>query len=238
MDPAEIARRTIPLIDLTSLGADDTDDKIDALCASAATHRTVAVCVYPAFVARAAERLAATDVVVATVVNFPHGGEDIDAVLAETSAAIADGADEIDLVIPLAPFERDDPDAARTMVDAVRAETGDRPLKVILETGRLAAPERIRAAADVAVRAGADFLKTSTGKIDVGATPEAAAILLDTIAASDEPVGIKLSGGIRTTADAAAYLALIDERMGAGWVSPATVRFGASSLLDDLLSPN
>ena len=122
------------------------------------------------------------------------------------------------------------------MVDAVKAVADGRMLKVILETGRLQDPARITAAARAAVMAGADMLKTSTGKTETGATLDAAAVLLAVIEEADGRVGLKLSGGIRTADQAAGYLHLIDQFMTPGWVWPRTVRFGASSLLDDLVA--
>ena len=121
-------------------------------------------------------------------------------------------------------------------VAAVKAICGAAPLKAILETGELATPERIGAAADAALAGGTDFLKTSTGKVPVNATPEAAAILLDAIAASRRAVGLKVAGGVRTTADAAVYLALCDRRMGPGWATPGRFRIGASGVLAALLA--
>ncbi len=192
-----------------------------------------AVCVWPAFVAQAAELLRGSGVRVATVVNFPDGGTEVDAVLDETTRALADGADEIDLVLPYRALLAGDLAAARSMVDAVRAAVPPpSTLKVILETGSYSSERDIRVAADLAIVAGADFVKTSTGKTDRSATPDAVRVLLEAIRDAGRAVGVKPSGGIRTLADAEAYLALADDIMGSQWVTAATFRFGASGLLD------
>lgn len=229
------ARRIRALIDLTDLGPACTEADIERLCRRAIDHHpcVAAVCVWPPFVARAARLLAGTGVKVATVVNFPGGGTDVAATLAETALALSDGADEIDLVIPFRALLAGDAEAARAMVVAVRAAVpAPKHLKVILETGSYPSQREVRAAADLAIDAGADFVKTSTGKTDRSATPEAARTLLEAIRDAGRAVGLKPSGGIRNVADAEAYLALADEVMGPQWAVPATFRFGASGLLD------
>ena len=174
---------------------------------------------------------------VATVVNFPSGDEPIDAVTAAVSAALADGADDIDVVLPYRAVLAGDLARAAALVAAV-AELVEEPtlLKVILETGALEDPAAISSAAELAVENGADFVKTSTGKIPAGASLEAAAAMLAVIAGADRPVGLKPSGGIRTFDEAMAYIDLADSVMGEGWATPATFRFGASGLLDSLLA--
>jgi deoxyribose-phosphate aldolase len=247
MDRAAVARRVVPLVDLTTLADDDTDERVRALCERAAATGVAAVCISPRFVAVAVEALAAggtadattaggSPIAVATVVNFPAGTDALDDVVAETSRALTDGADEIDLVVPFGAAIAGDLDSVEATVRRIDEVCGDRLLKAILETGALTDPDLIGDVARRAIAGGADFLKTSTGKIPVGATLDAARVMLDAIAENDRRVGIKLSGGVRTVDDAADYLDLIDHMMGPGWVSPATVRFGASSLLDDLLA--
>jgi deoxyribose-phosphate aldolase len=232
----EIAARILPLVDLTTLGDDDREDDVERLCGRAAEVGVAAVCVWPRFVAAARRALERSGVKVATVANFPAGGDDVAGVLAEIEAAARDGADEIDLVAPLGAILEGDVGLVSEMVQAAKAAAAGRILKVILETGRLGAPPLITAAARAAIMAGADFLKTSTGKAPVGATLEAAAVLLAVIDEADGRVGIKLSGGLRTTQQAAQYLYLIDHFMTPGWVEPRTVRFGASApLVDDLV---
>ncbi|MCE1234725.1 MAG: deoxyribose-phosphate aldolase [Hyphomicrobiales bacterium] len=234
-DANAVARRALPLLDLTDLGDAATETGARDLCARAVgPHGSVAaVCLWPRFVATAKAALAGTSVKIATVVNFPAGGEDTRAVEAETARAIADGADEIDLVMPYRAFLEGRAGFAETQIVRVKRVCGAHALlKVILETGEIGDPEKIRAAADLALAAGADFVKTSTGKVKVNATREAAEILLMAIHASGRPAGFKAAGGIRTIADAADYLAIADRIMGPAWVGPATFRFGATSLLD------
>ena len=153
-----------------------------------------------------------------------------------TRQALADGADDIDLVLPYTAFLADDLEAARAMLIAVRsAVAAPAIMKVILETDELRDPDRIASAAQLAISEGADFVKTSTGKTPDGASHEAAHLMLVAIHEFGRPVGLKPSGGIRTVDDAVSYLDLADEVMGTGWVAPATFRFGASGLLDDVL---
>jgi deoxyribose-phosphate aldolase len=233
---AAAAHRAIACLDLTSLNDGDTEDKIDALCARAVTPvgPVAAVCVWARFVPRCKRLLDGTGVKTCTVVNFPHGRNRVAPVVAEIGAAIADGADEIDVVLPYTAFLSGRVAEAGAVLDAARDATGDATLKVILETGRLITGSAIRDAADPAVAAGADFLKTSTGKVAVSATLESADILLDVAASAPRPVGVKVAGGVRTTAQAAAYLRLADA---AGRpAGPANFRFGASGLLNALLA--
>ena len=146
------------------------------------------------------------------------------------------GADEIDVVAPLLAIEEGDIGMTGELIEACRQAVGPEiAIKLILETGALVEPETITSVARAAVMAGVDFLKTSTGKIETGATLEAAAILLAVIQEADGKVGLKISGGVRTADDAAHYLNLIKRVMGDPWVRPETVRFGASSLLGSLL---
>jgi deoxyribose-phosphate aldolase len=173
-------------------------------------------------------------VAVATVVNFPAGTDPADRVAADTAAAVAAGAGEVDVVLPYRAWLGGDAEHAARVLAAARAETTGRTLKVIIETGELPDRSAIDRAAMFAIEHGADFVKTSTGKTPVSATPEAAEIVLEAIAVSGRPVGFKASGGIRTVADAATYLQLADDIMDPDWATPATFRFGASSLLDAL----
>jgi deoxyribose-phosphate aldolase len=234
------ARRAIGLIDLTDLADDHGPDGIDELCRRAREHGTAAVCVWPEFVARCAELLSGCDVRVATVVNFPSGDESVDAVIAMTRTALSDGADDIDLVLPYRAFLAGDTTTAAHMVAAVAALVEPPALlKVILESGAHPDTESVGAAARLAIDNGADFVKTSTGKIALGASLGAARAMLDEIAAvaaDGRMVGLKPSGGIRSFDDAMAYLDLADEVMGQGWATPATFRYGASGVLDALLA--
>ncbi|MES0880426.1 deoxyribose-phosphate aldolase [Roseibium sp. SCP14] len=243
-DMIETAKRALGLVDLTNLNDDCTAEDITRL-----TNRTVtdhgsvaAVCVWPRFVAQAVKELTGTGVKVATVVNFPAGGEDTEAVLAETRQAIADGADEIDLVMPYRAFAEGRKGFAEEQIIRVKAVIPEPAiLKVILETGEIKDPLLIHAASNVAIAAGADFIKTSTGKVAVNATLEAAEIMLTAIEEArrddaERVIGFKPAGGIKTTEDAASYLALADKIMGHNWVSATTFRFGASGLLDALIA--
>ncbi len=235
MDAAR-AQQAIGLVDLTDLGDDTTAEAVAALCERADRHGVAAVCVWPDFVAQAAAALSGSGVEVATVVNFPSGRERAHAVGVITEQALADGATEIDVVLPYEAFAAGDDDRAAVVLDRVADLCQGRAhVKVILETGELDDLALIARAARFAIDHGADFVKTSTGKSPVSATPAAAREMLHVIAAVDRQVGLKPSGGIRTAEDAETYLALAEDIMGAGWVSPATFRFGASSLLDALL---
>lgn len=238
-DPASRARRAIALVDLTELGDQATDAEVTALCARAVGPygAVAAVCVWPRHVPIAATALAGSGVRIATVVNFPSGDDAIDDVVELARTAQQHGADEIDLVLPYRALLAGDRARAAAMVAAVRdaVEAGDgKTLKVILETGELVDLQVVREAAELAIRNGADFIKTSTGKTPVSATLAATEVMLQAIHRLDPAVGLKPSGGIRSLADADAYLAQADRIMGPEWVSPATFRFGASGLLTAL----
>lgn len=230
-----VAARALALLDLTDLSDTCTEPKVSALCRDAKVGCVAAICVWPSFVPQAAEALVGTGIRIATVINFPAGGEDATRAADDAAEACRDGAGEIDLVLPYRAFLRGDEATARDVVEAVRETCPDTLLKVILETGELREAGAIRGAADFALAAGADFLKTSTGKSPVSATPEAARILLDAVSASGRPAGVKISGGLRTVEDAATYLALADRAMGPAWARPATFRLGASSLFGVLM---
>jgi deoxyribose-phosphate aldolase len=234
VDDVTVARRAIELLDLTDLGDAATEAGADALCERAAAAHVAAVCVWPVFVEQCARRLAGSDVRVATVVNFPTGTAPAERVATEAAAALAAGADEIDVVLPYAAWRAGDTEAAVDVLSVVRQETDGRTMKVIIESGELPGPAAIDRVALLAIECGADFVKTSTGKTPVSATPEAAEIILEAIAVSGRPVGLKVSGGIRTVADVRSYLELADRILGPGWATPATFRVGASSLLDAL----
>jgi deoxyribose-phosphate aldolase len=230
----EVAARILPLVDLTALADDATAAGVDALCARALDAGVAAVCVWPRFLPLAKARLARSGVRLATVANFPDGSDDIARAARETADALLAGADEVDLMAPIEAIVGGDLGLLTELVQACRAKAPERTLKVILETGRLAEPARIAAAARAAVMAGADFLKTSTGRSAAGPSLEAAAVLLAVIEEAEGRVGLKVAGGIRTTRQAAQYLYLAEHFMGQGWIAPETMRFGASALVDDL----
>ena len=232
----ERARLAISLVDLTDLSDGCDANAIEVLCDRALRAGTAAVCVWPDFVAQAAHRLDGHPIAVATVVNFPTGDERAFATGVLTERALDDGADEIDVVLPFRWFADGDRDRAIAVLSTVRSATEGRALmKVILETGELVDPSLIAAAARFAIEHGADFIKTSTGKSEVSATPEAARIMLAAIADADRTIGLKPSGGIGTAAAADEYLVLAESAMGAGFLQPRTFRFGASGVLDALL---
>jgi deoxyribose-phosphate aldolase len=237
--PREAAAFALSLLDLTNLRDDCDNAAIDNLCLRAQTPygNTAAICIWPRFVAHARQILGPDHPVrIATVVNFPSGELPVEDVAAETRKAVQDGADEIDLVIPYKAFIAGDEEAVTTMVAAVRAACPNSCLKVILETGEIKSRELVRLASELAIAAGADFIKTSTGKVQVNATLEAADIMLTAIRQSRAKVGFKPAGGISTVADADLYLRLAETIMGPNWIMPSTFRFGASSLLDDILA--
>ena len=238
MTDAAFARRAIALLDLTDLSNGLDEAGVERLCARAVTPlgQVAAVCLWAGFVPQARRLLRGTPVRIATVVNFPAGEDDVMRAADEARYALLDGADEIDVVLPWRSLIAGRQEVVGALLGAVRAVVPPgKTLKTILETGELKTPALIRAAARIAIGTGADIIKTSTGKTEVSATPEAVRLMLEEIRASGRQVGLKPSGGIRTADDARAYLALADEIMGEGWARPETFRFGASGLLDALL---
>ncbi|EKT55382.1 deoxyribose-phosphate aldolase [Providencia burhodogranariea] len=244
-DLTAAAQRALSLMDLTTLNDDDTDEKVIALChqAKSPAGQTAAICIYPRFipVARKALREQGTpEVRIATVTNFPHGNDDIEIALAETRAAIAYGADEVDVVFPyralIAGNEQIGFDLVKACKDACAA--ANVLLKVIIETGELKDADLIRKASEISIKAGADFIKTSTGKVPVNATLESAEIMMQVIhdMGVAKTVGFKPAGGVRTAEDAAQYLALAGRILGDDWADARHFRFGASSLLASLLN--
>lgn len=233
---AAAAARILPLLDLTSLRGDETAETVRALCARAVRHRVAAVCILPPHLPVARAALSGSSVRLATVAAFPDGGDDVVATVEEVVAAVDAGAQEVDVVAPLAALREGDLASVSELVEACRTAVGPTvTLKLILETGLLRDPPLVTGAARAAVMAGADFLKTSTGRIPEGATLEAAGLLLQVIAETGGRVGLKVSGGVRDASAAARYLALADSMLGPGWASPTRLRFGASALLDDLV---
>lgn len=246
--------RALECIDLTTLSGDDTEGRVERLCAKARKPlrddivaalglgqrppTVAAVCVYHRFVKAAKAALAGSGIPVAAVSTaFPAGLAPFSTRLAEIEASVADGADEIDVVLPYRHFAAGRVDRPAAVLDVVRRATEGRALmKAILETGELPDLDTVDRAARFAIEHGADFVKTSTGKSPVSATLPAAETMLRVIAGAGRPVGIKPSGGISTADAAAQYLDAAERVMGPGWVSPATFRFGASGLLTALLA--
>ncbi|KAF0649532.1 deoxyribose-phosphate aldolase [Streptomyces fradiae ATCC 10745 = DSM 40063] len=241
----------ISMIDLTTLEGADTPGKVRALAAKAVrpdptdrtTPHTAAVCVYPDMVATAKSALAAagaTDVKVASVATaFPAGRAALDVKLADTRDAVAAGADEIDMVIDRGAFLAGKYMKVYEEIRAVKEAAGPARLKVIFETGELSTYDNIRRASWLGMLAGADFIKTSTGKVAVNATPANTLLMLEAVrdfrAQTGVQVGVKPAGGIRTSKDAVKFLVLVNETVGEDWLDAHWFRFGASSLLNDLL---
>lgn len=232
----------IPLLDLTSLNADDTTATITTLCQQAITPygNVAAVCVYPQFVKLAKQLLQNTSVKIATVANFPLGNDPLSQVITAIEQAITDQADEIDIVIPYQTYLAGEHNVVRTFTQSCKTSCGTAiKLKIILETGALADANKIADASMQAIAGGADFIKTSTGKYAINATPTAAKIMLTMIKEmtnnSTTTVGFKAAGGIQTITQANEYLQLAEEILGKEWVTPKTFRIGTSRLLQDIL---
>jgi len=239
---------TIRMIDLTTLEGKDTPGKVHALCQKAkrpdpsdpSIPGVAAICVYPALVAEAKAALAGSGVRVASVATgFPSGQTFLEIKLAETSLAIEAGADEVDMVIDRGAFLSGDYAAVFDEIVAVKAACGETHLKVILETGELGTYDNVRRASLLAMAAGADFIKTSTGKVTPAATLPVTLVMLEAIRdferRTGREVGMKPAGGIRTSKQAIAYLVVLYETLGPRWMTPERFRFGASSLLNDVL---
>ena len=234
------ARLALACLDLTSLNDADDAAVVEALCARAVTPygNVAAVCVWPRFVAQARKSLPAT-VAVAAVANFPAGALDIDLALTDSAAIASAGGNEIDLVLPWRAWAAGQVLQCAALVRAVRRANAGLRLKLILETGELEELEDdglIAGAARMALTEGVDFLKTSTGKTRISATPTAATTLLAAIAAHPRraEAGFKASGGIRSVAEAGVYIELVRKALGS--VGPHNFRLGASSLLGDILA--
>lgn len=234
------ALRIARLMDLTNLNLSATAADIAALCDAAVGPwgQTAGICVQPRFVPLVRRRLERTGVhrmEVCTVVNFPEGNADTRAAIREISSAIRLGATEIDLVFPYRTFLNGNQTEAALFLAACRAACPV-PLKVILETGVLEKDDHIYSASLLAMAQGADFLKTSTGRAAVHAVPDATRIMFHAVRETGGRTGVKISGGLRRYAEALTYLELSRDIMGEDWISPRTLRFGASSLLADLLA--
>ena len=238
----------IRMMDLTTLEGRDTPGKVRALCQKAIHPQpgdstipsVAAVCVYPTLVAEAKDALRGSSVKVASVATaFPSGQTFRDVKLAEVGAAVAAGADEIDMVIDRGAFLAGDYGAVFDEIVDVREASGDAHLKVILETGELETYDNVRRASILAMAAGADFVKTSTGKVAPAATLPVTLVMMEAVRdfekATGRLVGIKPAGGIRTAKEAVQYLVVLYETLGPRWMTPDLFRFGASSLLNDVL---
>ena len=238
----------ISMVDLTTLEGADTPGRVTSLCTKAmhpdpndpSVPSVAAVCVYPDLVAHARSVLGTSPVKVASVATaFPSGRASLNVKLMDVREAVSAGADEIDMVIDRGAFLSGHVGQVFDEVVAVKEACGRAHLKVILETGELATYDNARRASWIAMLGGADFIKTSTGKVGVNATLPTALVMLEAVRDFAETtgivVGVKVAGGIRTTKDALRYLVVINETAGSRWLSPDYFRFGASSLLNDLL---
>src|SRR6187401_3771443 len=258
---AELAKRSIKreskifalelairMMDLTTLEGADTPGKVRAMCAKAmvpdptepSVPHVAAVCVYPSLVSTARRALRGSAVKVASVATaFPSGQAPLDVKLADVRAAVEAGADEIDMVIDRGAFLSGDYLTVFEEIVEVKEAAGDAHLKVILETGELETYDNVRRASVLAMAAGADFIKTSTGKVQPAATMPVTLVMLEAIRdferATGRQVGMKPAGGIRTAKEAVQYLVILYETLGPRWMSPDWFRFGASSLLNDVL---
>jgi deoxyribose-phosphate aldolase len=238
----------ISMIDLTTLEGQDTPGKVRAMCAKAqrpdpsdpSVPQVAAVCVYPDLVAVAKQSLGRSGVKVASVATaFPSGRSSLAVKLQDTEDAVAAGADEIDMVIDRGAFLAGRFGEVFDEIVAVKQACGDAHLKVILETGEFATYDNVRRASWLAMLAGGDFIKTSTGKISPAATLPVTMIMLEAVRdfrdSTGRQVGVKPAGGIRTTKDAIRHLVIVNETAGEDWLDPDWFRIGASSLLNDLL---
>ncbi len=238
----------ISMVDLTTLEGADTPGKVRALCGKARqpapldpdVPSVAAVCVYPDLVEVAKAALTGSSVAVASVAAaFPSGRAELAVKLADVRSAVDAGADEVDMVIDRGAFLAGRYLAVFDEIRAVKEACGQAHLKVILETGELVTYDNVKRSAGLAMLGGADFVKTSTGKVSPAATLPVALVLLEAVRDFDEAtgakVGVKVAGGIRSAKDALRYLVVVKETAGEEWLDPARFRFGASSLLNDLL---
>jgi deoxyribose-phosphate aldolase len=237
----------VSMMDLTTLEGKDSPGRVQALCDKArwpngdpAVPPCAAVCVYPKFVALAKAALAGSTVKVASVATaFPSGASMLAVKLDDVRSAVADGADEIDMVIDRGAMLAGRYDTVFDEIEQVKAVCGRAHLKVILETGELGTYDLVRRASRIAMLAGADFIKTSTGKVQPAATPGVALVMLEAIrdfyCESNRRIGLKVAGGIRTSKQALHCLVLASETLGDAWLTPDLFRIGASALLNDVL---
>jgi deoxyribose-phosphate aldolase len=247
---AEVWSKCLGAIDLTSLGSTDSDRSIGEFAGRAArftvdfTHLPppASVCVWPAFVDVAGLALGSSRIAITSVAGgFPSSQTFIEVKMLEVAMAVESGADEIDVVISIGEMLDGEFDRMAGTIALLREELGDQTvLKVIIESGALQTPQPIRDAALLAMLAGADFVKTSTGKIEVAATPEAAVVMCTAIRDFHErtgrQVGFKAAGGVRTAADASLYYTIVEEILGSEWLDPTLFRIGASGLANNLLT--
>jgi len=236
------------MIDLTTLEGKDTDGKVKQLCYKAMHLHDVypglptvaAICVYPSMVGVAKKALGDSGIKVASVATaFPSGQSTRDVKLRDTKYAISQGADEIDMVISRGKFHQGEYNFVFDEIAAIKEACGDARLKVILETGELGTYDKVRRASDIAMYAGADFIKTSTGKIQPAATMPVTLVMLEAIRdfyyKTGKKIAMKPAGGISKAKQALNYLVMLNEVLGEDWMNNEWFRFGASSLANDIL---
>jgi deoxyribose-phosphate aldolase len=241
-------RMALNLIDLTTLEGRDTEGKVRQMCYKAAhlhdefpgLPTVAAVCVYPSMVPVARREVEGTEIRVASVATaFPSGQSDLKLKLDETRIAVENGADEVDMVISRGAFLRGELDYVHDEIAAVKGACQGRALKVILETGELCTLDNVRLASDLGIRAGADFIKTSTGKISPAATMPVTLVMLEAIKdhylKTGRKIGMKPAGGISNAKTAIQYLVMLHETLGSDWLDNSLFRFGASSLANNIL---
>lgn len=237
MDDVTAAKILISCLDLTSLGDHDSEYQVETLCEKADTPygAVAAVCIWPKFISLAKQKLKDSPVKIATVVNFPQGLSDFKKLKNEITQALKNGADEIDAVFPYNDFLQGNLKNCDEFLKITTDLCGEHTSKIILETGALKTASKISQATELCLEHGVGFIKTSTGKTEISATPEAANAILETIATSRRKAGFKASGGIKTIEDAKKYLVLTQTILGNPWINPERFRIGASSLLDNLI---
>ena len=241
-------KMALSMIDLTTLEGKDTEGKVRQLCYKAMhlhdalqdIPTVAAICVYPTYVGVAKKALRGSDIQVASVATaFPSGQANLEAKLSDTKFAVDQGADEIDMVISRGQFLAGNYQFVFDEITAVKEACGKAHLKVILETGELDTLDNVRKASEIAMYAGADFIKTSTGKIQPAATLQVTYVMLDAIKdfylKTGKIIGMKPAGGISTSKIALQYLVMLNEVLGEKWMTKKYFRFGASSLANDLL---
>ena len=227
------------MIDHSLLHPTMTDQDLKDGCHLAAKYEAASVCIKPYAVKRAKELLEGSGVYVGCVIGFPHGNSCTESKRYETELACRDGADEIDMVISRSRFLQGDYTYVSDEIAQVKEACGELHLKVILETGELVTLDNVRLASDIAMQAGADFIKTSTGKVSPAASPPVVLTMLEAIrdfeTKTGKQIGMKPAGGIGTAKQAIQYLVMVKETLGVDWLSPDLFRFGASSLANDVL---
>lgn len=247
---AEVMSKCLSCLDLTSLGVSDSAQSITEFATKVAMFHTqfrslpsvASVCVYPAFVDAVGLALGNSQVAITSVAaGFPSSQTFLEVKMLETAMAVENGADEIDVVISLGEFLSGDYDAMASELEMIKSEVGeDVILKVIIESGELSSAENIYNASMLAMLSGCDFIKTSTGKTPVSATPEAVVVMCEAIKdfykSTGKAVGLKVAGGVKSSEDAVMYYSIVESILGSEWCDSSRFRIGASSLANDLLS--